>query len=76
MTVYFHGKKYQQLGFMQLKVDVIIFFKNESIFDFSRLQTTIYNWKNERSLNSHERYFSFKNGLFSPAHCWKHPQSP
>jgi hypothetical protein len=43
MTVYFNGKKYQQLGFMHLKVDVIIFFKNESIFDFSRLRTTIYN---------------------------------
>ena len=42
MTVYFNGKKYQQLGFMHLKVDVIIFSKNESIFDFSRLRTTIY----------------------------------
>ena len=31
MTVYFNGKKYQQLGFMHLKIDVIIFFKNESI---------------------------------------------
>jgi hypothetical protein len=41
MTVYFNGKIYQQLGFMHLKVDVIIFSKNESIFDFSRLRTTI-----------------------------------
>jgi hypothetical protein len=42
MTVYFNGKKYQQLGSMHLKVDVIIFSKNESIFDFSRLRTTIF----------------------------------
>ena len=35
----------------------------------------IHNWKNKRSLNSHKRYLSFKKGLFSPAHCWKHPQS-
>jgi hypothetical protein len=43
MTVYFNGKKYQQLGFMHLKVDVIIFSKNESIFDFQGygLQYTI-----------------------------------
>ena len=33
MTVYFNGKKYQQLGFMHLKVDVIIFSRNESVFD-------------------------------------------
>ena len=59
MTVYFNGEKYQQFGFMHLKVDVIIFWKNESIFDFSRLRTTIYNWKNERSLNSHKKIFEF-----------------
>jgi hypothetical protein len=44
----------KQLGFMHLKVDLIIFSKNESVFDFSRLRTTIYNWKNKRSLNSHK----------------------
>jgi hypothetical protein len=42
MTVYLNGEKYEQLDFMHLKVDVIIFSKNESIFDFSRLRTTIY----------------------------------
>jgi hypothetical protein len=65
MTVYFNGKKYQQLGFMHLKVNVILFSKNESIFDFPRLRTTIYNWKNKIfSLNSHKRYLSFKKVLF------------
>jgi hypothetical protein len=39
MTVYFNEEKYKQLGFMHLKVDLIIFSKNESIFDFSRLRT-------------------------------------
>ena len=76
MTVYFNEKKYQQLGFMHLKVDVMIFSKNESIFDFSRLRTTIYNWKNKRSLNSHERYLSFKKGLFSPSKLLEAPTIP
>jgi hypothetical protein len=76
MTVYFNGKKYQQLGFMHLKVDVIIFSKNESIFDFSRLRTTIYNWKNKRSLNSHKRYLSFKNALFFPSTLLEAPTIP
>jgi hypothetical protein len=68
MTVNFNEKKYQQLGFMHLTAHVKIFSKNESIFDFSRLRTTIYKWKNKRSLNSHKRYLSFKNGLFFPQH--------
>jgi hypothetical protein len=76
MTVYFNGKKCQQLGFMHLKVDVIIFSKNKSIFDFSRLRTTIYNWKDKRSLNSHKRYLSFKNGLFFPSTLLEAPTIP
>ena len=58
---------------MYLKVDVMIFSKNESIFDFSRLWTTIYNWKYERSFNSQKTYLSFKNGLFSQAHSTHNP---
>jgi hypothetical protein len=76
MTVYFNEKKYQQLGFMHLKVDVIIFSRNESVFDFSRLRTTIYNWKNKRSLNSHKRYLSFKNALFFPSTLLEAPTIP
>ena len=76
MTVYFNGKKYQQLGFIHLKIDVIIFSNNESIFDFSRLRTTIYNWQNKRSLNSHKRYLSLKNGLFSPSTLLEAPTIP
>jgi hypothetical protein len=76
MTVYFNEKKYQQLGFMHSKVDVIIYSKNESIFDFSRLRTTIYNWKNKHSLNSHKRYLSFKKGLFFPSKLLEAPTIP
>jgi hypothetical protein len=76
MTVYFNKNKYQQLGFMHLKVDVIIFSRNESVFDFSRLRTTIYNWKNKRSLNSHKRYLSFKNAIFFPSTLLEAPTIP
>ena len=76
MTVYFNEKKYQQLGFMHLKVDVIIFSRNESVFDFSRLRTTIYNWKNKRSLNSHKIYLSFKKSLFFPSKLLEAPTIP
>jgi hypothetical protein len=55
---------------------VIIFFKNESVFDFSRLRTTIYNWKNKRSLNSHKRYLSYKKGLFSLSKLLEAPTIP
>jgi hypothetical protein len=76
MTVYFNEEKYKQLGVMHLKVDLIIFSKNESIFDFSRLRTTINNWKNKRSLNSHKRYLSFKKGLFFPSKLLNAPTIP
>jgi hypothetical protein len=61
---------------MHLKVDVIIFSKNESILDLSRLRTTIYNWKNKRSLNSHKRYLSYKKGLFFSSTLLKAPTIP
>jgi hypothetical protein len=76
MTVYFNGEKYQQLGFMHLKVDVIIFSTNETIFDFSGLRTTIYNSKNKRSLSSHRRYLSFKIDLFFPSTLLEVPTIP
>jgi hypothetical protein len=43
MKLNFNEEKKQQLGFIHLTVDVKIFSRNESIFDFSRLRTTIYN---------------------------------
>jgi hypothetical protein len=41
MKLNFNEEKKQKLGFMHLMVDVIIFSRNESIFVFSRLRTTI-----------------------------------
>jgi hypothetical protein len=61
---------------MHLKVDVIIFLKMNQIFDFSRLRTTIYNWKNKRSLNSHKRYLSFQKGLFFSSTLLEAPTIP